>query len=200
MTTPRDRWLPIIYAAATFVSAFLLFQIQPLISKRILPWFGGSPAVWTTCLVFFQTVLFAGYAYAHWASGWLKPRQQAIVHAALIIVALIFARLFPAVAGSRPARNNRFHRFFLSLQRVSAFPTSCSRPQDRCSKLGSHNPFQDVCLIGCMHSPILVRFSRLPVTHSSSSPSSPSNVKRSFGPVGLSSTPVFVHTSRGRST
>src|SRR6266550_1768930 len=81
MPIPRDRWLAIIYAAAIFVSAFLLFQIQPLISKRILPWFGGSPAVWTTCLLFFQTVLFAGYAYAHWSNGRLKPRQQAVVHA-----------------------------------------------------------------------------------------------------------------------
>ncbi len=96
MPTPRDRWLAIIYAAAIFVSAFLLFQIQPLISKRILPWFGGSPAVWTTCLLFFQTVLFAGYAYAHWTSGWLKPRQQALVHAALIFIALILMHALPS--------------------------------------------------------------------------------------------------------
>jgi len=53
------------YAVAIFVSAFLLFQIQPIIAKIILPWFGGSAAVWTTCLLFFQIVLLMGYCYAH---------------------------------------------------------------------------------------------------------------------------------------
>jgi hypothetical protein len=96
MPTQRDCRLPFIYAAAIFVSAFLLFQIQPLISKRILPWFGGSPAVWTTCLLFFQTVLFAGYAYAHSSNKWLKPRQQALVHAALIVLALILMHAVPS--------------------------------------------------------------------------------------------------------
>ena len=67
-TTPRNRWLALIYAATIFTSAFLLFQIQPMISKAILPWFGGTPAVWTTCLLFFQSLLFAGYAYAHFSN------------------------------------------------------------------------------------------------------------------------------------
>jgi hypothetical protein len=52
----------LLYAATIFLSAFLLFLIQPVITKQILPWFGGSAAVWTTCLVFFQTALLAGYA------------------------------------------------------------------------------------------------------------------------------------------
>src|SRR3990172_9461502 len=55
----------IAHAAAIFCSAFLLFQIQPLAGKELLPWFGGSAAVWSACLVFFQTVLFLGYLYAH---------------------------------------------------------------------------------------------------------------------------------------
>src|SRR3954454_24961080 len=96
MPTSRNRWLILTYAGAIFVSAFLLFQIQPLISKRILPWFGGSPAVWTTCLLFFQTVLFGGYAYAHWSNSWLKPPQQALVHAALIVLALFLMRAVPS--------------------------------------------------------------------------------------------------------
>ena len=54
----------LLYAATIFVSAFLLFLVQPIIAKQILPWFGGSAAVWTTCLVFFQTALLAGYAYS----------------------------------------------------------------------------------------------------------------------------------------
>ncbi|MFO0524420.1 MAG: hypothetical protein ACK515_28865, partial [bacterium] len=52
------------YAGTIFLSAFLLFLVQPIIAKQILPWFGGSAAVWTTCLVFFQSTLLAGYAYA----------------------------------------------------------------------------------------------------------------------------------------
>ena len=54
-----------IYAATIFLSSFLLFLVQPLIARLILPWFGGSAAVWTTCMLFFQVVLLAGYAYAH---------------------------------------------------------------------------------------------------------------------------------------
>jgi hypothetical protein len=96
MAHPRDRWLPLIYAAAIFFSAFLLFQIQPLISKRILSWFGGTPAVWTTCLLFFQTVLFAGYAYAHWSNSHLLPRRQAAIHAVLILVALTLMHVAPS--------------------------------------------------------------------------------------------------------
>jgi hypothetical protein len=87
-TSSRDRWLAINYAATIFVSAFLLFQIQPLITKHILPWFGGSPAVWTTCLLFFQTLLFAGYAYAHLLHSRFEPRRQAVVHGALLAAAV----------------------------------------------------------------------------------------------------------------
>src|SRR5258707_1111248 len=55
----------ILYAVTIFLSAFLLFQVQPLIAKVILPWFGGSAAVWTTCMLFFQLLLLAGYVYSH---------------------------------------------------------------------------------------------------------------------------------------
>src|SRR5215469_7882511 len=99
MSTPmRARWLAVNFAATIFVSAFLLFQIQPLVSKYILPWFGGTPAVWTTCMLFFQTLLFAGYAYAHFSQVWLRPKWQAIVHLGLIIVALVFLRVVPSDA------------------------------------------------------------------------------------------------------
>ncbi len=76
------------YALTILMSAFLIFQVQPLISKYILPWFGGTPGVWTTCMLFFQVVLFAGYAYAHASIRWLTPRWQAIVHTALLLLAL----------------------------------------------------------------------------------------------------------------
>ncbi len=77
-----------IYALTIFLGAFLLFLVQPLIGKYILPWFGGAPAVWTTCMLFFQLVLLAGYAYAHFSARWLKPRAQAIVHLVLLAAAL----------------------------------------------------------------------------------------------------------------
>lgn len=79
----------------SLLSAFLLFQVQPVISKFILPWFGGSPGVWTTCMVFFQVVLFAGYAYAHGLSRF-RHRTQAIIHSALILSALVFLPIAPA--------------------------------------------------------------------------------------------------------
>ena len=65
-----------LYAATIFLSSFLLFLVQPLIARLILPWFGGSAAVWTTCMLFFQTVLLAGYAYAHFLDAKV-PRQAA---------------------------------------------------------------------------------------------------------------------------
>ena len=93
------RWLGWNFALAILVSAFLLFQVQPLISKSILPWFGGCPAVWTTAMLFFQTVLFAGYVYAHLLQRWFKPHQQATVHFVVIAAALASLLLVPLPPG-----------------------------------------------------------------------------------------------------
>jgi spermidine synthase len=84
------------FALTIFTGAFLLFQVQPLIGKFILPWFGGSPGVWTTCLLFFQTLLLGGYAYAHFTSTRLKPRAQAALHLALLAVALACLPITPS--------------------------------------------------------------------------------------------------------
>src|ERR1051326_6147702 len=78
---PSGKWL---FAAGTFVGACLLFQVQLIIGKYILPWFGGTTGVWATCLLFFQAVLLAGYAYAHWLTGKAAPRVQARIHAAVL--------------------------------------------------------------------------------------------------------------------
>ena len=83
------------FALTIFTGAFLLFLVQPLIGKFILPWFGGSPAVWTTCMLFFQLALLAGYAYAHLSARWLKPRFQALLHLFLLLAALIFLPITP---------------------------------------------------------------------------------------------------------
>ena len=86
-----------LYAATIFLSAFLLFLVQPIIAKQILPWFGGSASVWATCLVFFQTVLLFGYAYADWSTRSLKPRAQAVVHVTLLAVSLALLPIIPDV-------------------------------------------------------------------------------------------------------
>ena len=88
----------ILYALTVFVSAFLLFLVQPVIAKQILPWFGGSAAVWTTCLVFFQCMLLAGYFYADWTTRKLSPKSQAILHVTLIAVAMVLLPIIPDVA------------------------------------------------------------------------------------------------------
>jgi spermidine synthase len=85
----------IVYAVTIFTGAFLLFQVQPLIGKYILPWFGGGPGVWTTCMLFFQVLLLGGYAYAHVTSQRLKPRAQAIVHLVLLAAALALLPITP---------------------------------------------------------------------------------------------------------
>ncbi len=76
-------------AATISLSSFLLFLIQPIIGKQILPWFGGAAAVWTTCLVFFQLVLLGGYAYADWSTRRLSPSRQALLHGALLALSLL---------------------------------------------------------------------------------------------------------------
>ncbi len=85
-----------LYALTILTSAFLIFQVQPLISKSILPWFGGTPGVWTTCMLFFQVVLFAGYAYAHASIRWLSPKWQAAVHGVLLAAAVVSLPISPS--------------------------------------------------------------------------------------------------------
>jgi len=81
-----------IFAASIFLSAFLLFQIQPMIGKFILPWFGGTPAVWSTVMLFFQVLLTGGYAYAYWLMK--RGRKQTTIHIGLILFAyLVLASL-----------------------------------------------------------------------------------------------------------
>ncbi len=95
-TRSEQRALAWCFAMAIFVSAFLVFQVQPVISKVILPWFGGSPAVWTSCMLFFQTALFAGYAYAHLSVSRLTPRWQGAVHLLMIALALSVLPIHPS--------------------------------------------------------------------------------------------------------
>ncbi len=101
---PRAAWL---YAATIFTSAFLLFLVQPIIAKQILPWFGGSAAVWSVCMVFFQVTLLAGYAYADLVVRKLAPRSQARLHTLLLLAGLaslpiLAAERWKPAAGDEP--------------------------------------------------------------------------------------------------
>jgi hypothetical protein len=87
-----------LYAASIALAAMLLFLVQPIIAKQILPWFGGGAGIWTTCMVFFQTMLLAGYAYAHWLAHRLSPRAQWAVHTTLLAASLL---CLPIVAADR---------------------------------------------------------------------------------------------------
>ncbi len=85
-----------LYAVTIFLSAFLLFQVQPLIARAILPWFGGSAAVWSASMLFFQLLLLAGYAYAHVSIRFLKPRVQMFVHVALLLGSCALLPILPS--------------------------------------------------------------------------------------------------------
>ncbi len=89
---------PAVYGLAVFLGAFLLFQVQPLVGKFIVPRFGGGPEVWTTCLLFYQTLLLGGYAYAHLIASRLSGRWQAVVHMAVLAAALVALPIVPAAS------------------------------------------------------------------------------------------------------
>ena len=103
-STGRDRQSPPTgsttplpwFAATTLLGAFLVFQVQPVISKCVLPWFGGTPAVWTTCMLFFQVLLFAGYLYAHVLRTLFRPFVQGCVHVALLGIAALALPIEPS--------------------------------------------------------------------------------------------------------
>src|SRR5205809_962901 len=82
----------ILLALTLFLSSSLLFLVQPMIAKMVLPMLGGTPAVWNTCMLFFQAILLVGYAYAHAITTWLKPRQQVYLH---LLIALLPAIVLP---------------------------------------------------------------------------------------------------------
>ena len=96
-----------LYALTIFLSAFLLFVVEPMAAKQLLPTLGGSSAVWTTCLVFFSVTLLLGYLYAHWISTNFKPIRQAIIHIALLTAALltlgVHVRPGPSAVSYHPA-------------------------------------------------------------------------------------------------
>src|SRR5688500_1155561 len=98
-TLPADRaYRTSLYAATVIVGACLLFLVQPLIAKIILPWFGGTSAVWSAALVFFQACVLGGYSYAHWLTTHVSPKRQSLIHGALLIVSCLMMPILPSEA------------------------------------------------------------------------------------------------------
>ena len=112
--------MAVIFSAALFASALLLFLVQPMFAKMVLPLLGGSPSVWTTCMLFFQAGLLAGYVYAHLLTTRLSIRWQAAVHAAVVLVPLV---VLPFALPATPAEVARG----LHLNPLSGC-CRCSRP------------------------------------------------------------------------
>src|SRR5262245_58663248 len=78
------------FAISIFLSAFLLFQMQPLVGKFLLPRFGGTPSVWAVCMFFFQVVIVLGYGYSHWLSRLLNATRQTRLHLGLLVFSLVW--------------------------------------------------------------------------------------------------------------
>src|SRR5438105_12550949 len=108
-----------VYATAIFLSAALLFAVQPLFAKMVLPRLGGSPSVWSVAMVFFQAVLLAGYAYAHALTSYLPGKRSMIVHLVVMVAATLFLPLAIAPWWGRPPADATAAIWLLGLFTVS---------------------------------------------------------------------------------
>src|ERR1043165_6130666 len=81
--------MAVLWSATIFLSAFLLFLVQPMMAKMILPMLGGTPAVWNTCMLFYQATLLAGYGYVHLMTSKIEPQRQVVIHLGLLLVPML---------------------------------------------------------------------------------------------------------------
>ena len=117
----RRPYVVALFGATIFCSSFLLFQVQPIIGKIILPWYGGTPMAWITCLLFFQTALLAGYLYAHLAASRLPGRIQVAGHLVLLAVSLLWLPFQPDAAWKpNPDTNLTGHALLLLAAHIGA--------------------------------------------------------------------------------
>ena len=141
-----------LFAATIFVGALLLFLVQPMVARMVLPALGGSPAVWNTCMVFFQAALLAGYAYAHLGTSWLGFRGQAAVHVVLLAAAWAFLPIAIAASpGAGAAASGQFPAFWLfgvlvagaglPFFAVAATAPLLQRWYSLAGHVGSHDPY-----------------------------------------------------------
>lgn len=125
------RLMPLLYAATLFVSALLLFSIQPMFARMVLPKLGGAPAVWSVAMVFFQTALLGGYAYAHLLNRLLPPRRAAALHLAMLgVTATMLPIAIAAGWGAAPPEGTAFWLFGLFAASIGLpfFALSASAP------------------------------------------------------------------------
>lgn len=120
----------VLFTVTTFTGSGLLFLVQPMFAKQVLPGLGGSPAVWNTCMVFFQATLLLGYLYAHASTRWLGPRRQAIVHLLLLAAPVVSLPIIPGSASTDATEHPV--RWLLSTMTISVgvpfFVVSTSAP------------------------------------------------------------------------
>jgi hypothetical protein len=129
----------LLFAVTVFLSALLLFWIQLVMAKMLLPRLGGTPAVWNTCMLFFQVLLLAGYAYVMAATTWLAVRKQAVLHVAILLLSCLYLPLtFARNPGSSLVRSGS--RYFLF------------QPPALCCRNGSHVrvTLQQTILTSCL--------------------------------------------------
>ena len=112
----------LLHAATIFLSAFLLFLVQPVLAKQILPWFGGAAVVWTTCMVFFQFALLLGYAYSHWITTRVASPRQNWIHIGLLLASLAFLPIVPGEAWKPAGDENPVVRILLLLFATIGLP------------------------------------------------------------------------------
>src|SRR5262249_1226472 len=103
---PQGGGMYLLFAGTIFVGAALLFVVEPLFARMMLPLLGGSPAVWNTAIVFYQTMLLAGYAYVHLTTRWLSPRRQAFVHGAVLLLPVAVLPIAIPASWTPPAQSN----------------------------------------------------------------------------------------------
>lgn len=118
---PMDR-ATILFGATIFLGAFLLFLVQPIMGKFILPWFGGGTSVWTTCMMFFQTALLAGYAYAHLLAVKATVKRHATIHLVLLALALCLLPIVPDEAWKPGPESAPIGRILLALAASVGLP------------------------------------------------------------------------------
>ena len=123
----KNNWnLTILFAGTLFISASLMFVLQPLFGKLLLPLLGGSPAVWNTCMVFFPALLLAGYGYAHLSTTFLGVRKQALVHMGVMLYPFCFSQLQSIKPFLKVAKTTLFLGFLCFSSPRWGFPSSLS--------------------------------------------------------------------------
>src|ERR1017187_9450605 len=120
----KGERLTVLFSATLFLSAALSFSVQPMIGKMVLPLLGGVPAVWNTCMVFFQSTLLLGYAYAHWSTRWVNSRGHAPAHLCLMLLpaAVLPISISHRMIGSLPTDANPIPWLLGFLTLTAGFP------------------------------------------------------------------------------